>query len=71
MKVVSFKDNTYGIRKFSWLHLRFMYKDMNGYNSYWWPMKSERFNYDCKRKESEFVINYFYSMTDKGSVYKY
>jgi hypothetical protein len=70
MKVVSFKDGTYGIRKFSWLHFAYRYKDMNGYNTFWWPMKSEYFNYDCKRKDPEFVKNYYHAITDKGSVYK-
>lgn len=69
MKVVYFKDGTYGIRKFSWLHLSYRYKDMNGFNSYWWPMKTDQFNYDCKRNSIEFVQNYYYSMTDKGRVY--
>jgi len=68
MKIVGFKDGTYGIRKFSWFSLSYVYKDMGGYNQFWWPMKSVHFNYGCKNKDSGYVLNYYHAITDKGSV---
>lgn len=68
MNVVGFKDSTYGIRKFSWCSLSYVYKDMRGYNQFWWPMKSAQFNYGCKNKEHAYVLNYYHAITDKGSI---
>jgi len=71
MKLVFFQDGTYAIRRFNWLKFRYEYKDLSGYNIYWWPMKNlEAFNLLCKKEGLQDVQKYMYSVTDIGKVYK-
>ena len=67
MKIVEFKDGTYGIRRFSWKRFSYVYKDITSFNRCWWPMKDvENFNYGCKSSDKDMVQNYLYGLTDKG-----
>lgn len=59
MKIVKFNDGSYGIRKWSLLHLQYVYLDLNNRN-YWWSLGS-RWIKDCKGSLEEVQ-----SLTDKG-----
>jgi hypothetical protein len=66
MKIVSFKDGMYGIRRFQWSTLNYVYKDLTVGNQSWFSMDSAFF-YDCKSPSLDDVKNYFYNITDKGT----
>jgi len=71
MKIVEFKDGTYGIRRFSWRRFSYEYKDISSYNRYWWPSKDiENFNLGCKTSDADKARMYFYALTDRGAVLK-
>lgn len=46
MKIVSFKDGTYGIRK-GYFFFGYKYYDLVSGSDYWWPFKGSYWN-DCK-----------------------
>jgi hypothetical protein len=60
MKIVKFKNGTYGIRK-GWLFYRYRDLELN----YWWPLSSKYFK-DCQAS-LEIVQNAFDGMQDKGT----
>lgn len=69
MKVVSFKDGTYGIRRFNWKKWQYEFKDLTGYNNFWWPWtNTEAFNLFCKRPTLDDAIHHRHSITDMGTV---
>ena len=67
MKLVKFKDGTYGVRKWSWLSLSYRYLDLK-HGFYWWDRSSSFFR-GCKGTEarSRSLMN---SISDRGKVVK-
>ena len=65
MKIVKFKDGTYGVRRFS-LFFGYVYKDLaNSGADFWWPRDSRSFR-DC-RSSKENAEAFFNIATDKGT----
>ena len=60
MKIVKFRDGTYGVRKWFGIYL---YKDLT-ISGLWWPMSSQFFS-DCRGTLAQ--AEYF---SDKGTVVK-
>ena len=69
MKIVSFKDGMFGIRKFNWSTFSYVYKDLTVGSTMWLHMEHTMF-YDCKCTSLDDVKNYFYNITDKGTPIK-
>lgn len=64
MKLVKFKDGTYGIRRFSIWSLGYEYKSFAPISSMWWPGCSEYMTH-C-RTDKETAEKEFNLLTDKG-----
>ena len=62
MKIVKFKDGSYGIRR-GWL-FGYEYKDLRG--SFWWRI-SETYFIDCKGTKEQ-VMKFYRNKNDKGTV---
>ena len=69
MKVVYFKDDTYGIRRYNWTKLSYEYKVLKVGDNTWLPQSSPFF-YDCKVKSLDNTKSYFYNIVDKGTPIK-
>lgn len=66
MKIVKFKDGTYGIRR--WSIIGYQYKDIKSDISYWWTLNT-KFIGHCKGTYPE-ILEIFERMTDKGKIVK-
>lgn len=66
MKIVQFKDGTYGIRRLTFSG--FEYLDFNQ-PEYWWDIKSRPFC-DCKTSKEE-VLKAYERFGDKGTIVSY
>jgi len=62
MKIVKFKDGTYGIRRWSLLSLEYEYKDLQHFA--WWPLSS-CWQKDCRGTLEE-AIQIIDRLADKG-----
>lgn len=65
-KIVQFNDGSYGIRKFSFLKMNYIYKDLH--SIFWWKRTSQYFS-NCKGSLEE-VVYWMRDVDDKGIVVK-
>lgn len=66
MKIVQFKDGTFGIRK-GWWFTKYVFLDLKDTN-YFWPLDHQNFKYS-KGTHNQ-VIEIFNRLNDKGIIYK-
>ena len=67
MKIVQFKDGTYGIRKWSW----FQYKFLVAKRCYWWSISDAmETGVSIKYATLEEAVKLVDALTDKGKVVK-
>jgi len=66
-KIVRFKDGTYGVRRFSWFFMGYLYINLAS-QAFWWGRGDEYFP-ECRGTEerARAVLN---TLTDKGEVAK-
>lgn len=69
MKIVQFKDGTYGIRRWSWFRFRFRFLVANRY--YWWNISDALgTGLSIKYATLEEAVKLVDALTDKGKVVK-
>lgn len=69
MKIVKFKDGKYGIRKFRFSELGWVYKDLglvNSENNHWWSKNGNHFLTEC-RGDFEKVWSIWNEVSDSGT----
>ena len=64
MKVVQFKDGTYGVRR-RFLFFFFQYRDLRD-PEYWWSASSKYFRSDCRTKDYQLALSF--AKPDYGKV---